>query len=174
MLKLTAVAVLTLMVLALVRQEMSIRGATSAIALLQGDGGSGLVPVAEAAQKRLQTHQEQREQFAAQLRWLDIERRPSRIAVEMLAAISTQENPGSCPITLTSYQVDHDPGLTVVMIDGFARAAGGHGTDVVLKEFETGLRNRYPLISQMIALPKPLGDNQPFQYRIEIKDDQDN
>ena len=94
-----------------------------------------------------------------------------RVAVELLAAISAQQDPVTCPVVLTAYRVTRQGDAIQVEIEGYAKSAQKSGTDAVLHDFELGLRKRYPPIVSVQQLPKPLStDNQPFFYRIAVKD----
>jgi hypothetical protein len=156
-----------------VRQELALHSATATESQLAGDAqkSDGLVPVAQAAEKSILLLQDARARSAARLEWLDAQHRVPRVAIELFAAIAQIQNPTTCPVTLTLYQVKHEGDATVAVIDGFAKSAGRNGTDVVLKDFENGLRKAYAPITAMVPQPKPISqDNQPFEYRIEIKD----
>lgn len=170
-LRAAAVAVVLLLTLALVRRELAISSARTAIASLQGEQNEGLVPTAEKIEHHLDDLQQDRQTAARKIAWLDAQRRVGRVAVEVLAAIAQQENPATCPVVLKSFKVYRVGTATEVDIDGYAKATSSSGTEVVLKDFETGLRRLYTPITTITALPQPISmDNQPFRYRIEIQD----
>jgi Tfp pilus assembly PilM family ATPase len=171
-LRVAMAAVVTLLVLALVHRELDLASARSAISALKGDKQDGLVPVALAQHDKLQHLQESRQGAQDKLHWLDDQRRPGRIAVELLSAIAAQQDPQTCPVVLTLYHVSRIDHAVSVQIEGYAKSAGAKGTAVVLSEFEDGLKRRYPLISQMTPRTRASAlDNQPFAYDILLKDD---
>lgn len=170
-LRVAAALVAGLLVLALVRREVDIARAGAAVAELKGEAGAGLVPTAEAHHARLKELQEARERSATKLAWLDQQRRPGRVAAELLSAIALQQDPVDCPVVLTAYRVKRIQGAVEVEIEGYAKSAGKKGTDAVLKEFEDGLKRRYTPIRSIQAQPRAISaENQGFQYRIAVAD----
>lgn len=169
--RVAAALVIALFVFAIIRREIDIGRASTAVHELQGDANDGLVPTAEGEQKKLEQLQESRSQAASKIKWLDAHRRPGRVAIELLAAISAQQDPATCPVVLTSYRVTRQAEQVQVEIEGYAKSAGKLGTDAVLHNFEQGIRRRYAPITSLTQVPKAINvDNQPFLYRVAIKD----
>lgn len=171
-LKVAAAAVAALFVLALVRQEMNIAGAQSSIAILDGTAEApGLVPVAKAKRKKLDELSTTKSLDTSRLAWIDGERRPGRVALELLGAIAAQSNPTDCPVFLQSYKVTRQPGLVTVEIQGHAEGTGKFATDQVLHTFERGLIKRYPPIVAIKQRPQPIDSSrQQFHYVLTISD----
>jgi hypothetical protein len=169
-LRVAAAVVAALFVLALVRQEMNIAAAGSSIAVLDGDG-EGLVPVAKAKRKQLDEISTTKGLDTSRLAWIDGERRPGRVALELLAAIASESNPQTCPVFLQSYRLSRQPGVVTVEIQGHAEGSGKLATDAVLHAFERGLVKRYPPITAIKQLPKPIDSSrQQFHYVLTITD----
>jgi hypothetical protein len=151
-LRVAAAVVAALFVLALVRQELNIAGAQASIATL---GGTSDAPGLDTSR----------------LAWIDGERRPGRVALELLGAIGTQSNPTDCPVFLQSYKVTRQPGLVTVEIQGHAEGTGKFATDQVLHTFERGLVKRYPPIVAIKQRPQPIDSSrQQFHYVLTISD----
>jgi hypothetical protein len=107
----------------------------------------------------------------SRLAWIDGERRPGRIALEILGAIAAQSNPTDCPVFLHSYKLKRQPGLVTVEIEGHAEGNGKNATDTVLHNFERGLIKRYLPIVAIKQLPKPIDSSrQQFHYILTITD----
>ena len=170
-LRVAAVAVAVLIILAFVRQEFAIRETQNVVRLLQGNGSDGMVPKAEEARKDLMQINLNKVASSARITWIDGERRPGRIAVEMLAAIADQGDIKTCPVFLQSYKVTRQPGMVLVDLEGFAQGSGQSPSDAVLRRFEHGLIKRYTPISAIKQLPKPIDSTkQQFHYLITISD----
>jgi Type IV pilus assembly protein PilM len=170
-LRIAAVIMAALFILALVRQELNIMAANSSIAVLEGESSDGLVPVAKAKRKNLDELSSTKELDTSRLAWIDGERRPGRIALELLSAIALESNPSTCPVFLQSYKVTRRPGLVLVEIQGHAEGSGKLATDSVLHNFEQGLIKRYPPIVSIQQLPKPIDSTrQQFHYVLELSD----
>jgi len=169
-LRAAAAAVAAMFVLALVRQEMNISAASGSIDKLEGEG-QGLVPVAKDKRKKLDEISTTKDLDTSRLAWIDGERRPGRVALELLGAISAQSNPIDCPVFLQSYKLTRLPGLVTVEIQGHAEGTGKFATDQVLHTFERGLIKRYPPIVAIKQLPKPIDSSrQQFHYVLTVSD----
>lgn len=169
-LRAAAVLVATLLVLALVRQELSISSSGTLVDLLDGHG-NGKVPLAEAARAELIKVNDAKVLATSRINWIDGERRPGRIAVELMSAIAEQEDPVNCPVFLSSYKISRQPGLVIADIEGFAQGSGKLTSDAVLHLFEQGLVKRYPPITAIKQLPKQIdATRQQFHYLITISD----
>ena len=171
-LRIAAAAVAALFVLALVRQELSISSAGSSIATLNGSESSpGLVPVAKDKRKKLDELSTTKGLDTSRLAWIDGERHPGRVALELLGAISAQSNPTDCPVFLQSYKLTRQPGLVTVEIQGHADGTGKFATDQVLDTFERGLVKRYTPIVAIKQRPQPIDSSrQQFHYIITVSD----
>jgi Type IV pilus assembly protein PilM len=169
-LRAAAAVVAALFVFALVRQQMNIMAAESSVAVLDGSG-KGLVPVAKEKRKTLDELSTTKDLDTSRLAWIDGERRPGRLALEILGAIAAQSNPTDCPVFLHSYKLSRQPGLVTVEIEGHAEGSGKNATDTVLHTFERGLIQKYPPIVAIKQLPKPIDSNrQQFHYVLTISD----
>lgn len=169
-LRAAAVLVAVLFLFALVRQHASIVSAESSVAILDGNG-TGLVPVAQEKHKALHELSTTKDLDTSRLAWIDGERRPGRIALEILGAIAAQSNPTDCPVFLHSYKLKRQPGLVTIEIEGHAEGNGKNATDTVLHNFERGLIKRYPPIVAIKQLPKPIDSNrQQFHYILTVSD----
>ncbi len=170
-LRIAAAAMVVLFVLALVRQEINIAAANSSIKDLEGENNEGLVPVAKKKRKNLDEISNTKDLDTSRLAWIDGERRPGRVALELLSAIALESNPTSAPVFLQSYKVARKPGLVIVEIQGHAEGSGKLATDAVLHNFEEGLIKRYPPIVSIKQLPKPIDSTrQQFHYELTISD----
>lgn len=171
-LRIAAAAVAALFVLALVRQELNISGAGASISKLNGTTEApGLVPVAKDKRKKLDELSTTKGLDTSRLAWIDGERRPGRVALELLGVISAQSNPTDCPVFLQSYKLSRQPGLVTVEIQGHAEGTGKFATDQVLHTFERGLIKRYPPIVAIKQRPQPIDSSrQQFHYILTISD----
>ncbi|MBA2479052.1 MAG: pilus assembly protein PilM [Planctomycetes bacterium] len=171
-LRIAAVLAVSLLALTIVLREMTITRTGHALSALQGANNDGLVPHGDAIMAQIDQLRTNRAQSAQKIAWLDAQRRPGRVAIELLSAISTQQDPQSCPVVLNRYALSRQAHQVQVEIEGYATSVGKLGTDAILRNFEDGLRRRYPLIDSVVQLPKPISaSNQPFHYRISIPDD---
>ncbi len=169
-LKIAAVAAVALLTLALAVQEARLVSTNAAGARLT-ESPEQLVPKADDAIAQLAKLQQSKAIAAGKLAWLDSERRPGRVTTELLNAISQEQDPVACPVVLQAYRVSRLPGRVQVELEGFAQTAGKASTADVLHRFEERLRARYPLISTMEQLPRPIdSQRQTFAYRIAILD----
>ncbi len=165
-----AVAAL-LLVLAGLRQSLALGDVHNALERLEGDGRSGYVPAAKGIAEDMQQQLAASGAARQRLALLDAERRPGRIAVELLAAIAEQQDGQTCPVVLRQYRVSRQAGQVVVELEGFAETAASRSTADVLRAFERQLVRAYEPITWLAALPKPIArDNQEFHYRIGIAD----
>jgi Type IV pilus assembly protein PilM len=171
-LRIAAAAVVALFVLALVRQELNIAGAQSSITKLNGTSDApGLVPVAKDKRKKLDELSTTKGLDTSRLAWIDGERRPGRVALELLGAIAAQSNPTDCPVFLQNYKLTRQPGMVTVEIQGHAEGTGKFATDQVLHTFERGLVKRYPPIVAIKQRPQPIDSSrQQFHYILTISD----
>jgi Tfp pilus assembly PilM family ATPase len=170
LLRVAAVVAAALMVAAVFGRETAIANTKASIDVLQGQNNDGLVTAGEAQMKTIEDADKLRAQAAGKLLWLDAQRRPGRIAVEFLAAISAQQT-DRCPVTLSSFALSRQHNQIIITIKGSAQSAGERSTDTVLHAFVDGLKQAYPLISNVAVHPVPNGVNsQPFFYDITIPD----
>jgi hypothetical protein len=169
-LRAAAAVVAVLFVLAILRQELNLASANSSIGILDG-GGQGLVPVAKDKRKTLDDMTTTKDLDTSRLAWIDGERRPGRVGLELLGAIAAQSNPTDCPVFLQTYKLIRQPGLVQVEIQGHAEGTGQYATDAVLHNFERGLVKRYPPIIAIRQLPKPIdASRQQFHYILTVTD----
>ena len=169
-LRVAVAAVAALFVLAILRQELNISAAGSSIEVLDGNG-QGLVPVAKDKRKKLDEISTTKDLDTSRLAWIDGERRPGRVGLELLGAIAAQSNPTDCPVYLQSYKLSRQPGVITVEIQGHAQGTGKFATDQVLHTFERGLIKRYPPIVAIRQLPKPIDSSrQQFHYILTVSD----
>lgn len=153
------------------RQQLALSSAGAAIERLQGENNGGLVPRAETVAKDLAEHDAAREGAVERLAFLAGERRPGRVVVELLNAITEQQDAENCPVTLRQYRVLREGAAVLVELEGIAESARNQTTADVLRVFERGLARAYAPIGSMVALPKAaVGTAQEFSYRIVIPD----
>lgn len=158
-----------LVVVAVTLHERSLSMVADEVARLGGD--KGLVPAAERDLAEIAKLEKQRAADAGRVRWLDGERRASRIAGEILTAVASLQHPDQCPIALTAYRVKRQAGAVSVELEGFAQSAGRLRTSDVLHAFEEGLRSAYPPISSIEERPKPIDrDRQQFHLVLNLPD----
>lgn len=161
-----AAAVLLLMAGAIALAEMRHAAAARTLADLRERA-----PRADATAKAVAAARQARDAARTRLAWLDGERRAGRVAPELLAAVASLQDPASCPVVLTALRVEHQGDTTRVELEGAATAAGRSGTDAVLRQFERGLREAYPAIAEVKAVPVPLErDRHPFRFLVAIPD----
>lgn len=170
-LRLACAAALALVVLAGARQQFALSSTTTVIAELSGVQGNGLVPKARQAENELQALGETLASDRAAVAFLDHERRPGRIAIELLAAIAEQQNGETCPVVLRDYRLSRQSDALVVDLEGFAETAPQKTTADVLHTFERQLVRAYTPIASLIELPKPITrEHQEFAYRLVLPD----
>jgi hypothetical protein len=158
-----------LVVVAVTLHERTLAVLADDVARLGGD--KGLVPVAERDLAEIAKLEKQRAADAARLRWLDGERRASRMAGEVLTVVTSLQHPEQCPIALSAYRVRRDPGAVAIELEGFAQSAGRLRTSDVLHVFEEGLRAAYPPIGSIEERPKPIDrDRQQFHLVLNLPD----
>lgn len=169
-LRAACVGAAALLLLAGARQQLAIGSAGQVVEVLRGDG-SGLVPKAEAVKKELDSLEAGYRADVAKIGFLDGERRPGRIIVELLNAIVDQQDPEACPVILKSYRVLRQGTAIQVELEGVAESARNKSTADVLRTFERGLVRAYPPIGSLVAVPKPAtGTAQEFAYRLVLPD----
>ena len=160
----------TLLILAGLRQSLALAGAGNAVDALDG-GGSGLVPKARAVQEEIDQLRNATGLARNQLAFLDSERRAGRVAIELLAAISEQQNPENCPVVLREYRISRQPGSLLVDLEGFAETAPGKTTADVLRGFERQLVQAYEPIGSLVAQPPKIrADKLEYFYKVAIPD----
>jgi hypothetical protein len=129
------------------------------------------VPIAKDKRKKLDELSSTKDLDTSRLAWIDGERRPGRVGLELLGVIAAQSNPTDCPVFLQSYKLTRQPGMVTVEIQGHAEGTGKYATDEVLRSFERGLVKRYPPIVAIKQMPKPIeGSRQQFHYTLTISD----
>jgi Tfp pilus assembly PilM family ATPase len=183
-LRIAAAAVAALLVLAVVLQEFSIWHAQGVIDdLIKGDGTKpGMVAEADKLNKTVEELSQGIAQAAERMSWLDKERRPGRVAVEILAAVDASRNPEDCKVVLQKYLVhrqDHsgtsnnkmDIGVRVELI-GYAETGIKRSTDAALRAFERALVKGYPPITGVSQLPAgaTVSTRQQFRWILTIAD----
>nr|MBA3846664.1 hypothetical protein [Planctomycetota bacterium] len=160
-----------LIALAAVRQVIAQSGVGTTLGALVGADSSGLVPRAEKVHEGLKRLAEERRQDAAHLAFLDGERRPGRIALELLAAIVEQQDPVTSPMVLREYRVRRAGTVTQVEIEGFAESAAKRSTADVQRAFERELARRYEPIAALAVKPATTEDGRlRFHFVIGIPD----
>ncbi len=173
-LRVAAAAVAVLMILGLVRQQFSLSATNTVLRLLGGSSGGegeGLVGDAEKKRKELDRVNSEKAATTARMTWIDGERRPGRIAVELLSAIAEQGNPMTCPVYLQSYKVSRKSGQVEIELEGFAQGSAQALSDVILRRFEHGLIKRYLPITAIKQLPKPIDPTkQQFHFVVTVND----
>ena len=133
----------------------------------QAEGG---LPQARDLASRLERARTTQAVAAARMRWLDAQRRVTRIAPEFLGAIGELQDPNLCPVVLKNATFSRLPaGGTSIEINGVA-SAGTKGTAAALHTFEAGLKRVYPVIASLEALSTAISRDQPFRYLITIPD----
>lgn len=159
-----------LLALAVVRQTVAGSSAAATVARL-GGGDAALVGQAERLHGELKRLRDDKALAEQRLRFLDGERRPGRIATELLAAIAQEQDPQDCPVVLTSVALRRKPGLIEVVVEGFAENAPGRSTADVLRAFEQRLVRRYQPIGAIEQQSRgAAADKQAFGYVIGIPD----
>jgi hypothetical protein len=170
-LRAACVAAAALILIAAGRQQLALGSANAAVDRLKGADNNGLVPRAEAVAKALSEKDAARNAALERLSFLDGERRPGRIIVELLSAITNQQDSETCPVLLRQYRVLRQGTSVQVEIEGTAESARNKSTADVLRTFERGLARTYQPIGSIVALPKPaVGTAQEFAYRMVIPD----
>ena len=134
-----------------------------------------LVKSAKAVEDEAKKHGEAGRTAGNLVRWLDGERRATRVASELLAAVAQAQDPSTRQVALSRYRVARQSGGVVVELSGTAKAAPGQTSDKVLIAFEEKLREKYPLITDIkrrsVALsPGPGQSGVPFNSLITIAD----
>ncbi len=147
-LRIAAVLAVTLIFLALVRQQVTQRQVDAALDTKDATSLAALVDAAKKADQSIAGLRIQREESASLLRWLDGERRPGRIAPELLAAFAAEIDPATRPVVLKRFRVARIPGATEIELEGSASAVpGGAQADTVFKDFAARLKARYPVVT---------------------------
>jgi len=169
-LRVACAAALVLVVLGFLRQQVAISTTTTAVSELSGDG-AGLVPKAQKAAEDLKAMAEAMAGDRATVAFLDGERRSGRIAIELLTAISEQQNGETCPVVVRDYRLTRTPDAVVIDLEGFAETAPNKTTADVLHAFERQLVRAYPPIASLIELPKAITrEHQEFAYKLVLPD----
>jgi hypothetical protein len=162
-----AAAVLAILAagLGVVRVESAMASVNGTLAKLEET-----VPKVQDQAKQVAALRDQQQAEAGRLLWLDSERRPGRIASELLACIGSLQDPATCPVVLGSWQLSRQPGGVVVELAGSATSAKV-SADVALRTFADGLRKSYPAIARIEELPTSIDkDRLSFKYRLIIPD----
>ncbi len=134
-------------------------------------GEKGLVPRAERELSEIATFETQRARGTARIAWLDNEHRASRVASEVLVAVTALQHPENCPVALSSYRVRRSTGIVTVELEGFAQSVGRLRTSDVLHAFEQGLRVAYPPVTAIEERPRPIDrDRQQFHLVLTLPD----
>ena len=128
------------------------------------------VPKIQELAKQVAAGREKQVSDSNRLRWLDAERRPGRIAVELLNCIAKLQDPATCPVVLTGYQLGRQPGMVVVELAGSATSAKVSAENAI-RSFKNGLQQQYPAITAIEELPTVIEkDRLSFKYRLAIPD----
>ncbi len=164
-LKAAAVAALLLTGIGMVCTEAALAKVGGTLAQLDQS-----VPKVQEQAKLLATARDGQQADAARLLWLDAERRPGRVAVELFGVISQLQDSSTCPVILSGYQLVRQPGQLVVELSGSATSAKV-SAEQALRAFEDGLKRSYPAIASIEKVPAPIEkDRLAFKYRLAIPD----
>ena len=164
-LKAAAVAAVLLTGLGIVRTETALAGVSGIRATLDQT-----VPQVQEQAKKVSALRDQQQGDAARLLWLDGERRPGRISLELLACIGQIQDPVTCPVVLTGYQVTRQVGVVEVLIQGAATSAK-ISAEAALRGFKEGLLTQYPAIATITEQPTSIEkDRLSFKYLVVIPD----
>jgi hypothetical protein len=170
-LRVACAAALALAVLAGARKQLALSTTAAAVADLSGENGGGLVPKAEKAAQEIAALGDAMAGDREAVAFLDGERRAGRIAIELLTAISEQQNGETCPVVLRDYRITRSGQAVVVDLEGFAETAPQKTTADVLRAFERQLVRAYGPIASLIELPKPFTrEHQEFAYKLVLPD----
>ena len=174
-LRLAAAIAVALLLWSFINQQIVTGTTDSALQTLEGNG-AGLVPSAEAKDKQIKALKDQHGDIANKAHFIDGERRPGRIAHELLAAITNVQDQQHCPISLQSMKVERPGnGLVVVEIYGRAQSVDRLDTATVISRFEEGLQKELPIFKTPMTNLQPDKANTPngyhaFAYRLEFPD----
>ena len=161
-------------------------GAAAGVLLALGGAGLAISRAQGAAQARTEFEQRQKDaeslaerriavttdgqQAAARLAWLDGERRVPRISVEVIAAITGLQDPGTCPVVLNKLSFTRQGAATQLELTG-AATAGRVGAEAALHTFHDGLRKQYPLLASSDLRPTTIAaDRLEFRLKGTIAD----
>ena len=151
--------------LGIVRTETALAGVSGIRATLDQT-----VPQVQEQAKKVSALRDQQQGDAARLLWLDGERRPGRISLELLACIGQIQDPVTCPVVLTGYQVTRQVGVVEVLIQGAATSAK-ISAEAALRGFKEGLLTQYPAIATITEQPTSIEkDRLSFKYLVVIPD----
>lgn len=164
-LKAAAVAAILFTGIGVVCTEAALAKVSNTLATLEQS-----TPKAQEQAKQLTASRDEQQADATRLLWLDAERRPGRVAVELFGVISQLQDPGTCPVILSNYQLQRQPGQLVVELSGSATSAKV-SAEQALRAFEEGLKRSYPAIATIEKIPAPIEkDRLAFKYRLSIPD----
>lgn len=169
---LRAAAIAAVVLVALALGVLELRNVVQGRALERLDGAGGLVPIAEAAATEASGLQSRKRALGDHMAFLDDQRLPGRVAVELLNVVASVQDPREMPIYVRAYRVQHPaPGTVSVELEGFAEDAGSRTKAQVLNGFEAALREGYPLIAGITHLQTEVGaQRQPFHWIITVDD----
>jgi hypothetical protein len=164
-LKAAAAAALLLTGLGIVRTEAVLADVSSIRAELDER-----VPQVQDQAKQVAALRDQQQGDAARLMWLDGERRPGRVALELLACIGKLQDPATCPVVLTGCHFTRQSGAIEVVLQGAATSAKV-SAEMALRFFKDGLQREYPAIATIIEQPVSIDqDRLSFKYVLVIPD----
>lgn len=174
-LKIAVAVVAALLVLAIALQELSIwraQGVYDELNRYDGPTSMGVVRKAEELEKEIRAKSQEIADKTARIAWLDKERRPGRIAAELLAVVDASRNPEDCRVILRNCKVKRMPSSVSVELDGFAETGAKRSTDQALRAFESSLVKGYPPISGVTMLPTRSisSTNQQFRWVVTVAD----
>lgn len=173
-LKIAVALVAALIVLAVALQELSIWRAQGVIDELNHADGSnkGMVKKAEDLEAEIRVETLKIADKVSRIAWLDKERRPGRIANELLAVVDASRNPDDCRVVLRSCKVKRLPAAVAVELEGFAETGAKRTTDQVLRAFEASLVKSYPPITGVAMLPTKsiASTHQQFRWVVTMAD----
>lgn len=150
---------------ALVSTELGLRSSQAELQALE----ERLKPVLQASQE-IRERNAARGEAASQLSWLDAERRPGRMAGELMAVVASIQDPAQAPVVLSGYSVAREPGQVVVELNGWVEP-GAAATDSALRHFQSELQRRYPPITRLDVLPTRIDrDRATFHFRLSLAD----
>ena len=151
--------------LGIVRTETALAGVSGIRATLDQ-----AVPQVQEQAKKATALRDQQQSDAARLLWLDGERRPGRIGLELLACIGKLQDPSTCPVVLTGCQFIRQPGAVEVVLQGAAISAKV-SAEAALRAFKDGLQKQYPAIATITEQPTSIEkDRLSFKYVVVIPD----
>lgn len=174
-LKIAAAVIAALLILGVALQELATWRAQGVIDELTRatDGASmGMVAKATKLESEIKADSVKIVDKSARMAWLDKERRPGRVANEMLAVIDAIRNPDDCRVVLRSFKMKRLPAAIAIELEGFAETGAKRTTDQVLRAFAASLVKGYPPITGLAMLPTKTiaSSHQQFRWVVTVAD----